>query len=193
MQNKSPFELLETWISEEKQAGAPNPQQAVLATATKDAIPHARVVALREINPLLFFTQKGTRKVSEMQENPKASLTFWFELKQRQVTIEALVQALQAHENNQYWETYPRIAQERFLAYAPTSGQPIASKQELEDKKLNIIKEYEGQNLPFTSLYCGYRLIPSAFSFYAYRTDELSDAFRYVQKEGTWIEQRMSP
>jgi pyridoxamine 5'-phosphate oxidase len=44
---------------EEKQAGAPNPQQAVLATCARAAVPHARVVVIREMNEdsLLFFTQ----------------------------------------------------------------------------------------------------------------------------------------
>lgn len=49
-------------------AGTLNPRQAVLATCAKEAIPHARVVAIREINErgLLFFTQKGTRKFNEL-------------------------------------------------------------------------------------------------------------------------------
>jgi pyridoxamine 5'-phosphate oxidase len=195
MKNKSPLDLLNIWIDEEKQAGAPNPQQAVLSTATKEALPHARVVAIREISPngMLFFTQKGTRKVREMEVNPHASLTFWFELKQREVIIEALVEKLQDNENRQYWESYPRIAQERFLAYAPTSGQPIESKQELEVKKINITKEYEGKEIPGTPLYCGYRLKPSSFSFYAYRTDELSDVCQYKLEDGAWTGQLMSP
>lgn len=42
--------LLNKWLTEEHQSGAPKPQQAVLATCAKDAIPHARVVAIREID-----------------------------------------------------------------------------------------------------------------------------------------------
>lgn len=67
-----PIQQLNLWITEEHQAGAPNPQQGVLSTATTSAVPHARVVAIREINEdgLLFFTQKGTRKVAELTANP---------------------------------------------------------------------------------------------------------------------------
>lgn len=63
-----PIEILSLWLREEQSAGAPNPRQAVLSTATMSAIPHARVVAIREIDDhgLVFFTQRGTRKVDEL-------------------------------------------------------------------------------------------------------------------------------
>ncbi|HBD9326085.1 TPA: pyridoxal 5'-phosphate synthase [Legionella pneumophila] len=196
MDKLMPLELLEQWIKEEKDNGAPNPQQAILSTATKEGIPHSRVVAIREITPqgILFFTQKGTRKVTEIADNPRVSLTFWFELMQREVILEALIEALSEGENKAYWSTYPRIAQLRFLAYAPTSSQPIDSKQMLEDKKSIIEQEYRDQELPYTPLYCGYRIIPSKFTFYEYRTDELSDVSQYVLQENSqWQKQVISP
>lgn len=36
-----PIEFLNQWLIEERERGAPNPQQAVLSTATHDAFPHA--------------------------------------------------------------------------------------------------------------------------------------------------------
>lgn len=190
-----PLELLKKWIEEEKNKGASNPQQAILSTVTKDGIPHARVVAIREISAqgLLFFTQKGTRKVTEIAENPRVSLTFWFELMQRQIILEARIEALEERENRTYWSTYPRIAQLRFLAYAPTSGQPIDSKQSLEDRKTSLEHEYANKELPFTPLYCGYRIMPKKLTFYSYRTDELSDVFHYALQDGQWSKQAMSP
>lgn len=188
--------LLQKWINEEKDRGAPNPQQAILSTATATGIPRARVVAIRAITPqgMLFFTQRGTRKVAEIRENPRVSLTFWFELMQREVILDAHIEALTEEENKAYWSTYSRIAQIRFLAYAATSGQPIASKQILEDKKSAIEQEYDGHILPYTPLYCGYRIIPTQFIFYEYRTDELSDVFQYVLEDnGQWQKQAISP
>ena len=83
-----PSHLLKTWIAEEKQAGAKNPQHAVLSTVTADGTPDARIVAIREINEtLIFFTQSGTKKVSEMRANPRVNLTFWFDRFQREVII----------------------------------------------------------------------------------------------------------
>ncbi|RUR06808.1 pyridoxal 5'-phosphate synthase [Legionella sp. km772] len=189
-----PISTLKKWLDEEKIAGVPNPAQAVLSTCTGDAIPHSRVVAIREItdNELLFFTQQGTRKVNELEINPMISLTFWFELTQRQIIIEGRATALSVDENENYWISYPRIAQLRFCAYAPTSSQRIDSKKTLEDKKIELEKRYSG-NVPMPSFYCGYRIQPHSFLFYRYRVDELSDVFKYENINGKWKEFILSP
>ncbi len=142
--------LLNKWLTEEHQSGAPKPQQAVLATCAKDAIPHARVVAIREFDAqsLLFFTQRGTRKVKEIFENPFASMTFWFEVLQCEVIIEGAATALTESENLKYWKSYPREAQIRFHSYAPTLSQPIISKDVLEIKMREIANDYIGKDIP---------------------------------------------
>lgn len=191
-----PISTLTQWLDEEKVAGAPDPKQAVLATCTPDAIPHSRVVAIREISPdgLLFFTQKGTRKVAELLVNPHVSLNFWFELTERQIIIEGIATPLTDAENHDYWITYSRFAQLRFYAYAPTSSQEISSKQILEDKKNTIAKKFENQEIPVHPLYCGYRIKPIKFLFYTYRTDELSDITAYLKQDnGSWEEKAVSP
>ncbi|WP_133128833.1 pyridoxine/pyridoxamine 5'-phosphate oxidase [Legionella nagasakiensis] len=190
-----PIELLNEWLQDERDFGAPNPQQAVLCTATKEAIPHSRVVAIREINPegLLFFTQTGTRKVVELSQNPVASMIFWFELLQRQVMIEGTVKTLEEAENQYYWQRYPREAQVRFYSYAPTSAQPIANKQMLEDKRKQCDVQYVSASLPMNEFYCGFRIKPLRMVFYAYRTDELSDVVEYTYVSDGWHKRLLSP
>ncbi|HHT9166798.1 TPA: pyridoxine/pyridoxamine 5'-phosphate oxidase [Legionella pneumophila] len=186
---------LNIWINEERHQGAPNPQHAVLSTATKEFIPHARVVAIREISEqsLLFFTQKGTRKVAELITNPIATLTFWFELLQREVIIEGVVESLLPEENERYWQAYPREAQIRFYSYAATSSQPIISKHQLEKKKKNIAVNYQDKPLPMSEFYCGFRVKPARMVFYTYRTDELSDVVEYHLVDNSWITRLLSP
>lgn len=190
-----PVNHLISWLQEEKSAGAPNPQQAVLSTAAADAIPHGRVVAIREINEhgLLFFTQRGTRKVMELTQNPQAALTFWLELSQREVMIEGHVQALALEENEYYWQSYPREAQIRFHSYAPTSFQVIQSKHFLEKKRKQLEQQFKNRQLPMSEFYCGYRLKPERFVFYSYRLDTLSDVIQYEITQDGWLEQRLSP
>ncbi|KTD16624.1 pyridoxine/pyridoxamine 5'-phosphate oxidase [Legionella jordanis] len=190
-----PLSILKQWIEEERQAGAPNPQQAVLATIGQNNIPHSRVVAIREISnqDLLFFTQSSTRKVIELRKNPHISLNFWFELKQRQVIIEGQVAPLSEQENQSYWFSYPKEAQVRFLAYAPTSSQVIPSKQILEQRKKLFARQFTEQPVPFTPLYIGYRIIPSTLRFYAYRQDELSDVWEFNYQNQGWKKDILSP
>jgi pyridoxamine 5'-phosphate oxidase len=191
----APIKQLNKWIDEERHKGAPNPQQAVLSTATKESIPHARVVAIREISEqsLLFFSQKGTRKVGELITNPIATLTFWFELLQREVIIEGVVESLLPEENEKYWQTYPREAQIRFYSYAATSSQPIISKHQLEKKKKDITVNYKDKPLAMSEFYCGFRIKPARMVFYTYRTDELSDVVEYHLVDNSWITRLLSP
>ncbi|BCA94472.1 pyridoxamine 5'-phosphate oxidase [Legionella antarctica] len=192
---RRPVNLLKNWLEEEKELGVPNPQQAVLSTATLSAIPHSRVVAIREINEdnLIFFTQKETRKVTELLNNPIAALTFWFEMSSREVIIEGKAAPLTLEENKSYWNSYPREAQIRFCSYAATSATPIASKEILEEKKSLIELQYYGQKLPMNEFYYGFKFKPDRFVFYTYRTDELSDVSEYVWWENSWIRQVLSP
>jgi pyridoxamine 5'-phosphate oxidase len=190
----NPYELLSHWLVQEKEKGAPNPQHAVLSTMGLNAAPSARVIAIREINEqeLLFFTS-GTRKVTELNQNPKAVITFWFELWQREVIIEGNTTALSQTENETYWRSYPREAQIRFHSYAPTSSRVIINKQVLEEKRQAIKKKYDDQPIPISPFYSGFRLTPTRIIFYAYRTDALSDVSEYTRTEDGWIHRILSP
>ena len=192
---KNPITLLTAWISEELKKGAPNPQHAILSTTDKDAIPHGRVIAIREINEqgLLFFTQRETRKVVEMTNNPVVSLTFWFELFEREVMIDGTIMALTESENKTYWDTYPAFAQIRFHSYAPTSSQVIANKQLLENKRKTLTEQHQDKPLPMSEYYCGFRVIPQRVLFYTYRTDELSDVLAYCFINNNWEKRLLSP
>jgi len=191
----SPIELLNRWLSEEEKAGAPNPHHAVLSTATQGAVPHGRVVAIREVTEqgLLFFTQNGSRKVAELTENPKFSIVFWLELHLREIILEGSVEPLSAAENLQYWETINRERQLRFSSYAPISSQPISSKEILAERKKQFELQHEGQPIPLSPYYCGFRLLPVRVMFYASRKDELSDVMEYSKINGKWVSQLLSP
>lgn len=190
-----PFNLLQQWLDEEQEAGATDPRHAILSTVTGDSSPHSRVVAIREISTseLIFFTQKGTKKVKEIENNPKVSLTFWLELKQREIIMEALAEPLAKSDLERYWHSYSHSSQLRFAAYSPTSGQAIDSKQTLENKKLDIEKEYQNKKLPLHPLYYGFRIKPTKFVFYAFRLDELSDVAGYELQDNEWHRKVLSP
>ena len=114
-----PFYKLSKQLEDERLAGAPDPAQAVLATVTVDTVPHSRGIRVREISPagLVFFTQAGTRKVLELEQNPRVSLNFWLELKERQIIIEGVAEKLDKAENSDYWVAYLRIAKIRQFLY----------------------------------------------------------------------------
>ncbi len=191
----NPIIELSLWLASEREAGAPNPSHAVLSSTSLDGAPHSRVVAIRAISDegILFFTQKRTRKVSELKNNPQVSLVFWLELLHREVIIEGKALFLSQSETKNYWDSYPQWAQIRFLSYAPTSMQLIENKEILEQKRQKIENSFLNKSIPLSPEYCGFRIQPERMVFYAYQQDELSDVWEYVLKNNEWNVQRLSP
>lgn len=183
------------WLQKEKELGVEQPECAVLSTVTSTGTPHSRVVAIREIetDSLLFFTQKKTRKVAELLNNPSASMNFLFAIQQRQIILEGIATPLSPEENQQFWQTLPRERQLRFSAYAPTSGQVIQNLNQLEKRKSDLAEQYINKPIPVSEHYCGYRLIPESFVFYTSGLISFSEVIKYSKEKDVWQQQLLSP
>lgn len=190
-----PFQKMKEWLDLEKSKGSPSPDCIVLATAAKDAVPHSRIVAIKEItdSSLLFFTQPGTRKALEMKENPVASATLWLPLLQREVIMDGTIYALTEEENEAYWQRLPRERQLRFASYAPTSDQPLESLELLNQRQVALAKQYPSGQIPMNGLYCGYRLEVHTFYFYTLGGEAFSEYVRVRKMKEGWEEQLLSP
>jgi pyridoxamine 5'-phosphate oxidase len=190
-----PFVKIQDWLNQEKQLGCAFSEHGVLAPSTSTAVPHSRVVAIREISAkgILFFTKRGTRKVVELQANPLASMTIWLALQQRQVTIEGEVVALSEFENESYWNNLPRDRQLRFCAYAPTSAQPISSLALLDENLIQLTELYKNKIIPCSPYYLGFRLLPARICFYTLGNEKFSEVIHYSLSTTGWPIQLVSP
>lgn len=197
MQNRvfNPINTMNDWLTQEESMGSSNPRNIVLATAGKEGIPHSRIVAIRELSNqgVLFFTQRSTRKVIEISQNPHASMTLWLPLQQREIILEGKIVTLNQEENEQYWNLLPYDRKLRFSAYSPTSNQPIQGLSELEDKIEELKHQYNAETLPMSSYYCGYRLVPEVFYFYTLGTATFSEVIKYSLVQDQWQKQMLSP
>lgn len=190
-----PFQKTKEWLDIEKSKGSTSPDCLVLATAARDAVPHSRIVAIKEItgSSILFFTQPSTRKALEMKENPVASATLWLPLQQREVIMDGTIQALTDEENESFWKQLPRERQLRFASYAPTSDQPIESLETLNQKQAELAARHPSGQVPMNNLYCGYRLEVHTFYFYTLSSDSFSEYVRFKRVAGEWQKQLLSP
>ena len=68
------------WLHDAVQAGLPEPNAMVLATAAKDGAPSARIVLLKGVDNggFVFYTNYESRKARELAANPQASLLFFW-------------------------------------------------------------------------------------------------------------------
>ena len=109
----NPLELAAQWLAQAQREGAqPNPNAMVLATADSRGYPSARVVLCKEIAAqqgyILFYTNYGSRKGSELQSNPRAAVVFHWDNLHRQVRAEGRVEALSDADSDAYFRTRDR-------------------------------------------------------------------------------------
>jgi pyridoxamine 5'-phosphate oxidase len=191
----TPFQQVRDWLQIEEDLGSPEPNRVVLATAGKDNVPHSRIVAIREVSNdgLLFFTQTGTRKYTQIQENRHVSMTIWLPMQQRQVILEGVVEAISKDDCQEYWEANDRERQLKFGAYFEETGQEIESFDLLNNNLARLRDEYHDKKIPMPDVYCGFRLMPSHIYFYTLGIDTFSEVFVYHNVDNDWKKQQLSP
>jgi pyridoxamine 5'-phosphate oxidase len=160
-----------------------------LATASAAGAPSVRMVLLKEADErgLVFFTHYTSRKGRELDANPQAALLFHWDPLGRQVRIEGTVEHVSAAESDAYFASRPLGA--RIGALASRQSEPLAGRAELERR----VAELEQPDPPRPETWGGYRLTPSAWEFWQHRDDRLHDRFRYAQRDGAWVSERLFP
>jgi pyridoxamine 5'-phosphate oxidase len=129
-----PMALASAWLATARAARQqPNPDAMVLATATVDGRPSARIVLCKEFDVeqgcVSFVTNFDSRKGRELAQNPRAALVFHWDHAHRQVRIEGVVVKAPDDESDEYFAS--RNWQRRIGAWASAQSQPLRSREQL--------------------------------------------------------------
>ncbi len=188
-----PFEQFEGWFQEAVQSGVIEPNAFSLATATRDGKPSSRIVLMKywDRDGLLFFTNYGSRKCSELEANPYAAATFWWGNIERQVRIEGFVEKTERSISEEYFRQRPRTSQ--LGAWASRQGKSLHSKEELLENYRTLEEQFKTGDVPCPTFWGGYRIVPQTFEFWQGCGARLHDRFLYVKEGSTWSITRLSP
>jgi len=191
--SQDPLELFEHWFADAKRAGVDVPEAMTLATATGGGVPSARMVLLKGADEggFVFYTDYGSRKSEELEQNPRAALVFYWRPLGRQVRVEGSVERVSEPESAAYFATRPRGSQ--LAAWASQQSRPLGSREELERRYAELEREYEGRDVPLPPHWGGYRLRPEAIEFWEHRENRLHDRLRYTRAREGWKVERLSP
>ncbi len=184
------------WFAAAVDAGLPEPNAMVLATATPEGRPSARTVLLKHVDEdgFVFVTNYTSRKGAELATNPYASLVFgWFAMS-HQVVVEGEVSRISPAESAAYFATRPRESQ--VGAWASPQSQVIASRAELDAAEAAIVERFAGDvEIPVPPHWGGFRLRPTSVEFWQGRTGRLHDRlrFRWAESSNEWVVERLGP
>ena len=189
-----PMDLFDAWMGDVIRAGLPEPTAMVLATVSADQRPRARMVLLKSSRPggFTFYTNRTSRKASDLAEVPEACLVFPWHALHRQVIIEGPVEPLSTAESEPYFRSRPRGSQ--LGAWASRQSTVLPSRAELEDRYSDLERRWpEGTQVPMPDFWGGYRLRPDRMEFWQGRVSRLHDRFRYTRQGDGWVVARLAP
>lgn len=175
-------------------AGAPfDPAAVVLATATSDGRPSARVVLLRRVDEhgFGFYTNYESRKGRELLANPRAALCCYWPWLDEQVRVEGTVTVAPAEDSDDYFATRPRGSQ--IGAWVSKQSTPLASRSDLETAYEALARETEGRDIPRPPFWGGYRLRPERLEFWRAGRFRLHDRLLYVREGDDWRTETLYP
>ena len=191
---RDPFRQFEKWFQEAEAAKIHEPNAAVLATATKDGRPSARMMLLKGIDGrgFVFYTNYRSRKGMEIESNPRVTLMFPWVALERQVIIEGPVTKVTREESEAYFHIRPRASQ--LAAWASSQSAIIPGREALEEAMKAVERKYEGVEAPLPPHWGGFRIIPDSVEFWQGRRSRLHDRLRYRREAGgSWVIERLSP
>ena len=165
-----------------------------IATVSKDGQPSARTVLLKyyDTSGFVFYTNLGSRKAREIEENPAVALLFYWHELHRQVKITGTAQTISAAENLRYFIRRPRDSQ--LGAWVSQQSSIISARSVLENAFEQMKEKFAAGDVPLPSFWGGYRVTPQEIEFWQGRESRLHDRFIYrLDESGEWRIDRLAP
>ncbi len=192
-----PMALASAWLATALAARQqPNPDAMVLATATPDGRPSARVVLAKEFDVeqgrVSFVTNYDSRKGQEIAANARAALVFHWDHSHRQIRIEGLVVKAPAAESDEYFAS--RNWQRRIGAWASAQSRPLHSREQLNgavraaaqrfgapEPTLDNINQPPGVEIPRPPFWGGYYVWADAVELWIEGASRIHERARWTR------------
>ncbi|MBN2731680.1 MAG: pyridoxamine 5'-phosphate oxidase [Balneolaceae bacterium] len=188
-----PIEQFAVWFRQALAADLRDANAMMLATASAEGKPSARVVLLKGFDQLgfRFYTNYQSRKGRELEENPYASLCFFWPELERQVRIEGEVKKMSREDSATYFEKRPRLSQ--LGAWASSQSSEVESREVLEQNFEKMKERFDGKDIHLPEFWGGFSVQPARIEFWQGRPGRLHDRIVYKKSGDAWEIVRLSP
>ncbi|HEU5038104.1 MAG TPA: pyridoxamine 5'-phosphate oxidase [Nocardioides sp.] len=188
-----PITMFERWMRDAADADLYDPNGMVVATADASGAPSARMVLLKGVSAagFVFFTNTGSRKGTELAENPRCALLFPWHPLERQVRVDGVATPLPRADVEAYFARRPRGS--KLGAWASHQSR-VTTREELagafEEADLRFP---DPEPVPPPEEWGGYVVRPEAVEFWQGRPGRMHDRLRYRRTSDGWATERLAP
>lgn len=192
--NADPFVQFERWLQDAIAAELPDPTAMCVATVDAEGQPSQRLVLLKDVSSsgFVFYTNLGSRKATELSENPKVCLHFPWHPLERQVIVYGTAERVPSSQVLKYFLSRPKESQ--LAALASEQSRPVSTRQALMQKFAEIKHKFEHGEVPVPSFWGGFLVVPHKIEFWQGGEHRLHDRFMYQrQVDDTWQIERLCP
>ena len=191
--NKNPFIQFTKWYESILNSNLNEPTAMMLSTADVNGNSSARVVLLKEFDDsgFVFYTNYESRKGKNLQENPKAALTFFWDEQRRQIRIEGAVEKISRETSKKYFSSRPRESQ--IGAWVSAQSYKVPNRDFLENKYVELEEKFGSEEIPLPDFWGGYKVTPNYFEFWQGRENRLHDRICYKKENDEWKIFRLAP
>ena len=190
---ESPVEMFQIWFEQVEGIHSFESTAMTLSTSNKDGKPSSRVVLLKGYGEdgFVFYTNYGSRKGREIEENPYGSLNFYWPSQERQVRINGKLRKVSRSRTEKYFHSRPLRSQ--IAALASNQSGVIENRDALKKKFDELEKEFEEKDVLLPENWGGYRLEHRSVEFWQGRRDRMHDRFVYTKNGTIWQIERLAP
>lgn len=191
--NRDPLKQFELWLKEAFEVNSNEPTAMVLATATPDGFPSARIVLLKALSDrgFGFFTNYSSRKSGDIALNKNVALLFhWPEL-ERQIRIEGIATRTSGAESDEYFNSRPFGS--RLSAVISNQSQVVPDREYLERLWTGHKNDVGDNDIVRPPYWGGYVVEPIRIEFWQGRSDRLHDRILFSRNGAGWVISRLAP
>jgi len=187
-----PLSLFSDWLDAAVRGQELESNALCLSTVGNSGIPSSRIVYLKEMkeDTFIFYTNYNSKKGEELDQNPNATMLFFWPKLQRQVRITGLVSKISEQDSDAYFSSRPRNSQ--LGAWASHQSEILHNRAELLSRLTDLAAQFPSE-VPRPAHWGGYALRPSEMEFWQGQPSRLHDRVVYERFSNSWRIIRKNP